>query len=236
MGMAKQVFRSLTGIGLTLTFLVASASIASAFDPRAPQVAFNDTTLTAYLNSVGESINCLTDQVDGQVWDSSISGNATFTLMIELTANSLQNAIGIYNTGVPVPALHNVFPGSASAGWFATAHFGGGNLTVTVFDQNSVIQGQITYFGVSPNGFGFYLVGLQGTKYSEDFRNTGGAPRALTFLGTGANFGDWWECFEDSNTPTATADFDDAVMLLQSVVPTPTNQSTWGKVKSLYRR
>jgi hypothetical protein len=236
MGMAKQVFRSLAAIGLTLTFLVASASIASAFDPRVPQVAFSSASLQAYLNGQGESINVLTDQVDAQVWDTSVSGNSTFTLMIELSANNLQNAIGIYNTGIAVPPLYNVFPGSASAGWFATAHFGGGNLTVTVFDQNSVIQGQITYAGVSPNGFGFYLVGVAGTKYSQDSRNPGGAPRVLTFLGTGANFGDWWECFEDSNDATASADFDDAVLLMQSVVPTPTNQSTWGKVKSLYRR
>jgi hypothetical protein len=236
MRMARYVSRSLATTGLTLFVLVASVSIASAFNLRAPQVAFNDTTLQAYLNSQGESINTLTDQVDGQIWDSSVSGNATFTLMIELTANAANNAIGVYNTGVPSPALRNVFPGGASAGWFATAHFGGGNLTVTVFDQNSVIQGQITYSGVNANAFGFYLVGPGGTFYSEDAKNPGGKPRILTFLGTGPNFGDWWECFEDSNGATATSDFDDAVLLLQSVVPTPTSSSTWGKVKSLYRR
>jgi hypothetical protein len=236
MGMARNVFHGLATTGLTASLLVASVSIASAFNLRAPQVAFNDTTLQAYLNSQGESINTLTDQVDGQVWNTSVSGNATFTLMIELTANAANNAIGVYNTGVPAPALRNIFPGGASAGWFATAHFGGGNLTVTVFDQNSVIQGQITYAGVNANAFGFYLVGPGGTFYSEDAKNPGGKPRILTFLGTGPNFGDWWECFEDSNGATATSDFDDAVLLLQSVVPTPTSASTWGKVKSLYRR
>jgi hypothetical protein len=236
MGMARNVFHGLATTGLTASLLVASVSIASAFNLRAPQVAFNDTTLQAYLNSQGESINTLTDQVDGQVWNTSVSGNATFTLMIELTANAANNAIGVYNAGVPAPALRNIFPGGASAGWFATAHFGGGNLTVTVFDQNSVIQGQITYAGVNANAFGFYLVGPGGTFYSEDAKNPGGKPRILTFLGTGPNFGDWWECFEDSNGATATSDFDDAVLLLQSVVPTPTSASTWGKVKSLYRR
>jgi hypothetical protein len=236
MGMAKLMSRSLATIGLTLSLLVVSASMASAFNLRAPQVAFNDTTLLAYLNSVGESINPLTDQVSGQIWNASISGNATFTLMIELTANAPNNALGVYNTGVPVPPLFNVFPGSATAGWFATAHFfSPSKLTVTLFDNNSVIQGQITYTGVNANGFGFYLVGPGGTFYSEDSRNPTGKPRMLTFLGTGNNFGDWWNCFEDSNGATATSDFDDAVMLVQSVIPTPTVTSTWGKVKKLYR-
>ena len=236
MGMARKVFQGLTATGVMLFLLVASSSVASAFNLRAPQVAFNDTTLNAYFVSKGETINTLTDQVDGQIWNASISGNATFTLMIELTANAANNALGIYNTGVPVPPLNNVFPGSASAGWFATAHFAGGNLTVTLFDNNSIIQGQITYAGVNANGFGFYLVGPGGTFYSQDSRNPGGKPRALTYLGTGNNFGDWWECFEDSNGATATSDFDDAVLLLQSVVPTANTSSTWGKVKSLYRK
>lgn len=237
MGMASTVFRSLAATGLTLFLLVASASIASAFGPRVPQVVFNSAGLQGYLNSQGESINVDNDQIDGQVWDSSVSGNATFTLMIELTTpNSANNAIGIYNTTVPVPPLFNVFPGSASAGWFASAHFGGGNLTVTLFDQNAVIQGQITYPGVNANAFGFYLVGPGGTFYSEDYRNAGGSPKILTYLGTGNNFGEWWECFEDSSNPTVDADFDDAILLMESIVPTPTNASTWGKLKSLYRR
>jgi len=236
MGMARGVFQGLAATVVTLFLLVASSSVASAFNLRAPQVVFNSATLQAYLNGQGESINVLTDQVDAQIWDTSVSGNATFTLMIELTANAPFNAIGVYNTALVAPPLYNIFPGSASTGWFATAHFGGGNLTVTLFDNNSIIQGQITYAGVSPNAFGFYMVGTAGTNYSQDARNAGGNPRILTFLGTGVNFGDWWECFEDSNTPTVDADFDDAVLLLQSVVPTAANTSTWGKVKSLYRR
>lgn len=236
MGMAKLVLRSLATTVLTLTLLVASVSIASAFDPRNPQVVFDSASLQAYLNSQGETINVLTDQVDGQVWNTSVSGNSTFTLMIELTTpNTNNNAIGVYNTSMAVSPLFNVFPGAASAGWFATAHFASNKLTVTLFDQNSVIQGQITYNGVDANGFGFYLMNPVGTFYSQDSRNGGGSPHALTYLGTGGNFGDWWECFEDSLSPTGSSDFDDVVLLMQSVVPTPANTSTWGKLKRLYR-
>jgi hypothetical protein len=137
-------------------------------------------------------------------------------------------------THVVVSPLFNVFPGTASAGWFASAHFAG-QPDGTLFDQNSVIQGQITWAGVNANAFGFYLVGPGGTSFSQDARNPSGKPRVLTYLGTGASAGDWWECFEDTNGATATSDFDDSVLLLQSIIPTPTNTSTWGKVKKLYR-
>jgi hypothetical protein len=221
---------------LTLSLLVASVSIASAFSPRIPQVVFSSATLQAYLNSQGETINVLTDQVDAQVWNTSVSGNATFTLMIELTTpNTANNAIGIYNTNLVVSPLFNIFPGAASAGWFATAHFAGTNMTVTVFNQLSVIQGQITYSGVNPNAFGFYILSPSGTFFSQDARNAGAAPHILTYLGTGGTAGDWWECFEDQPGPTDAADFDDAVLLLQSIVPTSANSSTWGTLKRLYR-
>src|SRR5512132_3075235 len=85
--------------------LVLSASTASAaFNLRSPQVAIGGGSLQGYLNGVGESINVTTDQLDAQVWTSSISGNSTFTLMIELAGNAASNNIGIYNTnGGPVP-------------------------------------------------------------------------------------------------------------------------------------
>src|SRR5882762_3520947 len=79
--------------------LVVMASAAAAFPARSPQVAVGGTGLQTYFNGVGESINVGTDQLDAQVWSSTISGNSTFTLMVELTANTpTTNAIGIYNS------------------------------------------------------------------------------------------------------------------------------------------
>jgi hypothetical protein len=221
--------------GLAAGTLALSVSPAAAFNPRIPQVVFNSASLQGFLNGLGESINVNTDQLDAQVWTSAVSGNSTFTLMIELTGNANQNAIGIYNTsGPPVPPLFQVFPPAATAGWFATAHFQGGNMVVTIFNQNSIIQGQIFYPGVDANGFGFYIQGPGGLWYSEDARN-GGAPQILTYAGTGQNFGEWWECFEDSPFAGGDKDFQDAVLLLQSVVPTSAEAQTWGRLKALYR-
>ena len=237
MRLVRMLFRGLATVGVAAVVVAASVSTAAAFGPRVPQIPFNGAALQGYLNGVGESINVATDQVDAQVWTASISGNATFTLMIEVSANAGANSIGIYNTDGPLfPPLFLVFPGAATAGWFATAHFAAGNLTVTLFNQNSVIQGQNFYAGVHADGFGFYLAGPAGTFYSQDARNPGGSAQILTYLGTGQNFGDWWECFEDTPFTPGDKDFNDAVILLQSVAPTAANGSTWGQIKSLYRK
>jgi len=218
-----------------LAALVLSASSAfAAFSLRAPQVTVNGGSLQGYLNTNDGGIIVGTDQLDAQVWTSSISGNASFTLMLELAGNAAANNIGIYNSNAgPTPTLFQVFPGAAAPGWFATAHFAGGNLTVTLFDNNSIIMGQTFYSGVNANGFGFYLDGPGGTFYTQDARNPGGLPQMVTYAGTGQNYGDWWMAFEDLTG--SDNDFDDAVLLLQSVVPTPTGPKTWGAVKALYR-
>jgi hypothetical protein len=224
--------------GITVLALAASVTVAGAFGPRIPQVPVGGASLQTYLNTNDGGINVLTDQVDAQVWTSSVSGNATFTLMIELAGNAAQNDIGIYNTADPPnPPLFLVFPGAATAGWFATCHFGpGGSLIVLLYDQNAIFQGQNNYAGVNRMSFGFYLQGPGGTFYSQDARNAGGFAQVITYLGTGQNFGDWWECFEDLSVAGGSdKDFEDAILLLQSVAPTPVSATSWGRLKSLYR-
>jgi len=236
--MMAKATRWLVVTGIAVLAVVTSVSTAAAFGPRIPQVPIVGTTLQTYLNNNDGGINVLTDQVDAQVWTSSVSGNATFTLMIELTGNARRNSIGSYNAGGPVnPPLYLVFPGAATSGWFSTCHFGpGGALTVLLYDQNAVPQGVTGYAGVNRSSFGFYLQGPGGTFYSQDGRNAGGFAQMVTYLGTGANFGDWWECFEDYAVAGGSdRDFQDAVLLLQSVAPTPTRATSWGRLKSLYR-
>jgi hypothetical protein len=240
----RRVVTTLLTIGLFAAVAVAAiAPNASAFNLRSPQIAIPPTssdgeTLQDYFNSISESINVETDQLDAQVWDGSgPPGNSVFTLMIELAGNAPQNAIGVYNSnGGPTPTLFQLFPGAATAGWFVDAHFSGGNLSVALFDNNSVFQGSTSYTGVNANSFGFYLQGPGGTFYSEDYRNGGGLAQALTYAGTGVNNGDWWECFEDlPRSVSSDSDFQDAVLLLQAVVPTPTHGKSWGQVKAGYR-
>ncbi len=210
----------------------------AAFPLRSPQVVVNpgDGSLQGYFNSVGENITVATDQLDAQTWSTSISGNSTLTLMLEIAGNAAGNSIGVYNGNDAAPVLYQVFPGAATVGWYATAHFGaGGSLVVSLFDQNAVLQGQSAYAGVDKNNFGFYLQGPGGLFYSQDYRNGSGAAHVLTFAGTGVNYGSWWQCFEDLPAGSTDNDFNDAVLFVESIAPVPTEQQSWGRIKNLYR-
>jgi len=202
-----------------------------------PQVAVGGGSLQGYLNGVGESINVNTDQNAVQTWLTTVSNNATFTLMIELAGNAPSNAIGIYNGGAVAPPLYQVFPGAASAGWFATCSFRNAPVRVVVnlFDDTATFQGQNTYLGADASNFGYYLQGPGGLFYTQDARNAGGDPQALTYAGTGNNSGQWWLCFEDLPFAGSDHDFEDAILFLESVNPTPVTKTTWGALKVRFR-
>lgn len=230
--------RSLVAGAMVAAAVAVVASPArAAFPLRVPQITVNpgDGALQSYFNSVGENITVATDQLDAQTWSTTISGNSTLTLMLELAGLANSNSIGVYNGGtVGAPVLYQVFPGAATPGWYATAHFGlGGSLVVSLFDQNAVYQGQTSYAGVDKDNFGFYLQNGTGTYYSQDYRN-GGFAHVLTFAGTGVNFGSWWQCFEDLPNNSTDWDFNDAVLFVESINPVPAAQSSWGRIKSLY--
>jgi len=221
-----------TGFFVSLSVIALLATGASAA-LRAPQVVVLGGTLQGYLNSVGEAINVQTDQQDVQTWQSTVSGNSTFTLMIELSGSAAANAIGLYNASAAVPPLYQVFPGAASAGWFAVASFETGptRVVVNLFDDMANLMGVTTYLGADASNFGYYLQGPNGTFYTQDSRNPGAAPHALTYAGTGVNSGQWWLCWEEATDQ----DFDDAVLFLESVAPTPVHASSWGALKRRFR-
>jgi hypothetical protein len=225
----------MAAVAFAAVFLGATlVSAAAAYSLRAPQVTVSGSSLQSYLNGVGESINVATDQANVQVLTTDASGNSLFTLMLELAGNANGNAIGVYNASDAVPTLFQVFPGSASVGYFAVVSFQtGGNLVVNLFNNSAGFVSSNTYGGVNASAFGLYLSGPGGTFYSEDGRNAGGIAQALVFAGTGVNFGQWWMAWED--TQFGDRDFNDAVLLLESVAPVPTQNKSWGAVKAQYR-
>jgi hypothetical protein len=238
--MIQRIKASLAVAGLAAIAIAAASSQASAFGLRIPQVPVLGGTLQGYLNSKGETFNVLTDQQNAQVWSSSASGNSLLTLMVELTGSAASNELGIYNAGVAAPALYPVFPGAAATGWHAVMsfHAGPARVVVTLFDNLSIIQGQTTYLGADAYNFGFYLRNPAngGTVlYSQDGRNPATAAQMLAYQGTGINAGEWWLCFEDLILAGSDQDYDDAVMILESVNPLATKAATLGAVKALYR-
>jgi len=236
----KQGLRMLATASLVVLGISVVASHASAFNPRVPQVPVLGGTLQGYLNSKGETINVLTDQQDAQIWSQSASGNGALTLMVELSADAGVNSFGLYNASNPTPPLYQVFPAAASAGWFAIMSFRTlpDRVVVNLFDATATIQGTNTYLGIDASNFGFYEqngnTGL--VLYSQDGRNPGLSAQMLAYQGTGINAGEWWLCFEDAPVANSDRDYDDAVMILESVNPLATVPATLGGVKSLYRK
>ena len=241
MRLAKNNTSAWTVVAMTVLALAVMTSAAGAVGLRAPQVALASGSLQGYLNSVDGGVTVTTDQLDAQNFASNVSGNADFTLMIELAGFASLNNIGIYNAGAAVPTLYQLFPGSAIAGYSVTCHFlATGTLKVDLADNLGNYLGTTVYTGVTRNAFAFYLDRTSPTPftaYSQDYRNPSSRPQVLTFAGTGVNIGDWWECFEDLPYLPTTSDFDDAVLLLQSVAPqpVPTTTKSWGAVKAGYR-
>ena len=205
---------------------------------RSPQVVVNGGTLQAYLNGTGESINVLTDQQDAQRWSTTVSNNSSLTIMIELGADAATTAAGLYNAGAAVPPLYVVFPAAAATGWFAIASFrtAPSRVIVNLFDNTATLFSTTTHLGADGHDFGFYVQGPGGLFYSQDARNAGGTAQALTYLGTGANAGNWWLAWEARNSSTGgDDDYDDCVLFLESMNPTPVSATTWGAVKARYR-
>jgi hypothetical protein len=220
---------------------LATASPALA-ELRSPQIPVAGSSLQNYLNDppASQTINVLTDQEHAPRWQKSASGNSAMTLMIELATNAGGNSFGLYNaSAASPPPLYQVFPGAAGANWFAVASFRTApiRLVVNLFDQNAVIQGNISYLGIDESNFGYYIENAGGIGYSQDSRNPGDQARVLAFAGTGVNEGNWWLCFEDKdpNDPDEDSDFDDAILFIESINPTAVSRSSWGALKSRFR-
>jgi hypothetical protein len=226
----------ITAGALAFVGVASIATHASAFNLRVPQIAIGGGSLQSYLNSLGQTTNVNTDQIDAQVWSTTLSGNSVFTLMIEFAGNAGSNAIGVYNADEVAPTLFEIFPGSAVPGWHALISFtNSGNLVVTRFDENNAVINQTTYLNVHKNSFGFYMQGPGGLFYSQDGRNVGAAAQMVSYEGNGQGSGEWLLCFEDTPSASSDNDFNDAVVILESVLPVATKPTTLGAVKALYR-
>jgi hypothetical protein len=228
--------RAATTLIVSLVALVASATLANAA-LRVPQVPVIGGGLQTYLNSVGESINVNTDQDANQTWSHTISGTTTYTIQFQSSPNAAIQQFGMYNASAIVPPLFFLMSGSVGPLGFSTATFKPGNLlVVNRFDALANFLSSTTYGGIDPNNFGFYLSVAAGTVFTQDGRNPGGLARAITFQGTGANTGTWWLCWDE---PLAGApgdqDYDDLVVLMESVNPTPVNNTSWGQLKARFR-
>jgi hypothetical protein len=240
--------RAATTLLVSLVALAASATLADAA-LRVPQVPVIGGGLQAYLNSVGESINVNTDQQNVQTWSHTVSGTTTYTVQFQSSPNAAIQQFGLYNGSAVIPPLFFLLSGSVGPLGYSTATFKPGNiLVVNRFDALANFLSSTTFGGVDPNNFGFYLSTPAGTVFTQDARNPGGQARAITFMGTGGNTGTWWLAWDELSGAGQTnavvgsnvvanfgdQDFDDLVLLMESVNPTPVSKTTWGELKSRF--
>ncbi|HXJ71131.1 MAG TPA: hypothetical protein VNM39_19685 [Verrucomicrobiae bacterium] len=204
-----------------------------------PQTAFACTSLQSHFNALGESIDVLTQQEEGLVWSTSVSSNATMSIMFQLAGNPNQDEFGIVGLS---PAgsrsgLCAVFPANAfSTGYFAVASFrSGGVLTVNLFDASATVINTTTYAGVDRSRFMYYVKNSAGTFFSHMGYNSDGKVHSLVFAGSNMARGSWWMAWEDSMTPSAGADFGDGLVFLGALNPTPVRHATWASVKARFR-
>ena len=206
-----------------------------------PQIAFNSAELQGRLNGFGETINVDTQQQDGLVWGSSVSANATMTIQFELALNPHVNEVGITSLdggGINITGYCPVFPSATLlTGSFAVASFRPGNvLKVNVFDATAALITTLSYTGVDRTKFSYYIKNAGGEFNSHEGFNADGNIHALAFAGTGENAGCWWLAWEDATIVTyAAADFDDALVFMESINPTPVQKTTWASVKARFR-
>lgn len=227
---------------VALASLVALAALGAPAQAalRVPQIVFNSAALQGRLNGFGESINVLTQQQAALVWGSTVSTNSTMTIQFELAGNTHLNELGIAAlnaAGNAVVATDPVFPAADLAtGWFAVASFRPGSiLKVNLFDPGANLITTLSYANVNRSLFAYYIKNASGTYYSHEGLNADGKVHALAYAGTGQNIGCWWLSWEDTLNPTATADYDDGLVFLESLNPTPVNRTTWGSVKARFR-
>jgi hypothetical protein len=222
------------GIAAAAVSLATIVSASQAFSLRTTQVPFSSSTLQGIMTAALETTNAATDQLDAQVWSTALSGNTVFTIYLKANPNS--DAIGVYNSLSPSPALYQVFPAAAGVDWYATCSFkSSGLLTVSWYDNNSVPQGYVQHTGVDRNHFGFYLTNGTQTYYSQDYRNPGGNAQMLTYNGTNLSQGEFWQCFEDQPYNASTSSMTSVILLLESVIPVGAAPKSWGSLKRAYR-
>jgi len=228
---------------LTSCLLALSASLVArpaSAALRSPQVPVVGGILQAYLNSVGEHITVGTDQWDIQHWTGR-NDRPTYTVTIELGPKAPGIAVGFYDADEPSPALYELFPADAAAGWFAVLSFRSEPVRaiVSLFDESASFRGSHVYLGPDRSAFSYYLSGPDGVFYVEDSRNPDGHAQFLVYAGTYINAGAWWIAGEESSIAGSESDqdYDDVILYIgyDSCQCSPTVASTWGALKAHFR-
>ena len=203
--------------------------------PRVPLSNGSEPTLQQVLDSITPggpgSIDAVEDQIDNAIFRS-FGDDSAARMVIELAGFAGKNTFGIYSFTNPSRRA-TIFNGAATSGDVATIVFDdSGDVAVQV-------GGRATMFAdlFAPGGdhdFGFFMTTPQHRAFfTEDSRNPLGRPQALIYQGddrTQVNVAgnaqtfdsdDFIIAFEDLAYASSDRDFQDMVVLVQSIMPVP---------------
>ncbi len=228
----------LLGIAAGLPFLVHGAAPAGA-------VSFGDggaalqSVLDAITVTPPSSIDVTTDEIsdaDDSMWSVTATGGAVSTLIVELAGLETTTVFGVYDSVDPTKQVI-VFDGAASAG---------AQSVLSIKDDGSVFVNFVdTGVDFAANLFGFFLDSTPsreantGVWFSDTSLNPDGYDHMAAYQGTGDLVdlpgvapGIWTPsefilAWEDLNGGIADGDFNDFVVMVESVQPVPIPGAVW---------
>ena len=207
---------------------------------RSPQIPVLGSVLQDYLTSMFQVIDVRSQQDATQSWSVTTSTNTTWTVQFELGRKQPGVAVGLYNSGDISPALYQLFPAEAAAGWFCVASFrtSPARVIVNLFDELAAIESQTVYLGVDRAGYGVYMNGPFGVFYSQDGRNPNASAQFLVYPSNGMFTGGWWIAGEATLVSGSGSDQDFADMVVFYELPScicEVQRTSWSTLKSRFR-
>jgi len=184
----------------------------------------SETPLATVFQNQGWDIDVMADQItEDFYWQVSegIQSGSWATLIIEIAGNSAVNTFGIFDKDGNVKQL---LSGNESAGDKVSITWGqNGLLSIALFDAvNGFVSGES---GIVMNQtFGFYIGTPNGPFYSDSVKNADQSDQMVSYKGTGTNGlseGHYVIAFEDLPYVNSDKDFNDMVLMVESVNPIP---------------
>lgn len=163
-------------------------------------------------------------------WTIGATGTSAATLIIEIAGNAKKNKFGLFDKSNPDNRLE-VYSGESGAGTRRSITYFGDSNQYMVTDNTSIeTAGLVSFAQFSGSSFGFYLDGPGGTFFSAPALNNDHV-QMVAFQGKGQNSdfiqpakwmsNEWVLAWEDLPYLSSDQDFNDLVMIIESVTPVP---------------
>jgi len=207
---------AMAGVGLMAGSAMATAvNVTGANGESTLNQIFTNNSWTIDANS-----NQLTNDAYWQIAEQ--QSGAWASMMIEIAGNATTNTFGIYDSSNYVTLMN----GAANAGdKVAISRSGSGiHIVYSDFEGGNWVSDTSSNVSNFSSVFGFYLGAGSINFYSDMAKNTDNADHMVSYAGTGANglsVGHYILAFEDMASPNWDWDYNDMVLMVESVKPVP---------------